>query len=126
MSTIKKSVLGLNQNTRYAVRVLSVNAFGVSSDWSEILVVDTNPASTVPGTPVGLKVIPGIRTIILTWEASPLPGIHYKIYVSDSPTITAIPQYLVIDGLSGTVATINLFSDGTTTHPLAPGTAYYI
>lgn len=39
----------LDGNSRYAIRIRSVNSFGVPSDWSEAVVVDTDEASMETG-----------------------------------------------------------------------------
>jgi hypothetical protein len=39
----------LDGNSRYSIRVRSVNSFGVTSDWSEVLIIDTDDASSSTG-----------------------------------------------------------------------------
>jgi len=64
---IKTVPIELDANTRYVVRVRSINSFGVSSDWSEGLVITTTDDADAPGAPSNVSVSSYPRGIVARW-----------------------------------------------------------
>lgn len=69
MATVIKTIpVQLDLGQRYAIRVRTVNSFGVSSDWSESLFVQIGDSVASLPPPTGFNVIPGINSLIVNWD----------------------------------------------------------
>lgn len=128
MTTISRTIQ-LNEATAYVIRVRSLDALGNGSDWSEALIYGT-PAG-VSGdlnAPTGLVLVPAIRSVLLTWNASTNRSFsHYEIYVSGTSFGLTNPtaEYKYGD-FFGTVANISKFYNGSAFVDMIAGNTYFI
>lgn len=65
---IKQSLLGLDPNSRYAVRVRAVDGLGNKSDWSEALEFDTTGSDSRPSKVYGVSWDWTNRDLIVSWQ----------------------------------------------------------
>lgn len=68
LAEIRRNIPGLPPATRHAIRVRAFSSFGVASDWSEALDIQTPGDSSVPNAPVNLDIDFDTPTLILAWE----------------------------------------------------------
>lgn len=69
MATVTKTIpIQLDLNQKYAIRVRTINSFGVSSQWSESLLIQVSDAIESLPPPTGFDVVSGPNYLIVNWD----------------------------------------------------------
>lgn len=68
MTEIKRTIPSLTPNTKYIVRVRALNSFGIASNWSEALLLQTPGDNSTPNGPTNLVINFTSGDLVLGWD----------------------------------------------------------
>lgn len=99
MAEITRTIQGLHEGTTYVIRVRSMNSLGVTSDWSDALVINDGIVGGGGGggggstaTPTNVQVFAGFKSVLISWDAPTVPIKYWKLYVTNDISITSAPS----------------------------------
>jgi hypothetical protein len=127
MVEIRKNIpnpLGASQ--KYAVRVRAVNSFGLSSQWSEAIAIDTEDYIGTPPFPLNLTAIASYQSVILSWTPVPILNLaYYEIFVNTgSADFTPNTNRLIVRQSGGSLAVVAQYWNGNARVSMLADTAY--
>lgn len=131
MAEYQRLISNLIPGEEYIVRVRSVNANNIASEWNDSIILDVPDIAALPNEGLlavgNISVIAGIRMLFVRFDANTqrvLDG--YNIYVSDVSGFTADSTTLVKEVGPETLVGVAQYASGGTLLDMVSGSTYYL